>query len=153
MEVLKYDIPEGDVSGWRDVTLGVFEMRHDMPFPLKARVFTILIASGVPATSDTLSASGGREFVIATVPLEPLPKGVGGSKFGVGTANVVHGAYVAVERVCEMEGGEIVWDMATASDAKGSLPMGLQKLGVSGAVTKDVGLFMGWVAKKRATAS
>ena len=36
----------------------------------------------------------------------------------------------------------IDWVMATASDAKGWLPMWMQKLGVPSAVVKDVGLFM-----------
>jgi len=49
----------------------------------------------------------------------------------------------------ENEGKEVVWQMATASDAKGSLPMPLQKMGVPGAVVKDVGLFMGWIDGKR----
>jgi len=43
----------------------------------------------------------------------------------------------------------IEWTMATASDAKGWLPMWAQKLGVPGAIVKDVGLFIGWVAKGR----
>lgn len=38
----------------------------------------------------------------------------------------------------------IEWVMATASDAKGWLPMWVQKLGVPSAVVKDVGLFVGW---------
>ncbi|KAK5001832.1 hypothetical protein LTR39_006844, partial [Cryomyces antarcticus] len=57
------------------------------------------------------------------------------------------GEYVSIERV-KMEGSQIgdggdgdrdrvVWEMATASDAKGWLPMALQKLGVPGAVVKD----------------
>ena len=39
--------------------------------------------------------------------------------------------------------------MATASDAKGNLPMFAQKMGVPGAVLKDVGYFVGWCAKQR----
>ena len=39
--------------------------------------------------------------------------------------------------------------MTTASDAKGWLPMWVQKLGVPGAVVKDVGLFMKWVVGLR----
>ena len=38
--------------------------------------------------------------------------------------------------------------MATASDAKGWLPMWVQKLGVPGAVVKDVGLFIRWIRNK-----
>ena len=45
--------------------------------------------------------------------------------------------------------GTIEWIMATASDAKGWLPMWAQKLGIPGAIVKDVGLFIAWVAKQR----
>ncbi len=44
---------------------------------------------------------------------------------------------------------EITWTMATASDAKGWLPMWMQKLGVPGAVIKDVGLVMKWLQERR----
>ena len=57
---------------------------------------------------------------------------------------------------CSIERGELVedgtriqWQMATASDAKGSLPMWAQKMGIPGAVVKDVGLFIDWCAKRR----
>ena len=43
----------------------------------------------------------------------------------------------------------IEWVMATASDAKGWLPVWAQKMGVPSAVVKDVGLFIGWVRKQR----
>ncbi len=43
----------------------------------------------------------------------------------------------------------IEWTMATASDAKGWLPMWAQKMGVPSAVVKDVGYFISWVHKKR----
>ena len=45
--------------------------------------------------------------------------------------------------------GEVNWIMATASDAKGWLPMWMQKLGVPGAVVKDVGLVMKWLQDRR----
>ena len=45
--------------------------------------------------------------------------------------------------------GDIKWVMATASDAKGKLPMWMQKLGVPGAVVKDVGLVMKWLHDRR----
>lgn len=44
---------------------------------------------------------------------------------------------------------EITWIMATASDAKGWLPMWMQKLGVPGAVVKDVGLVIKWLQERR----
>jgi hypothetical protein len=40
---------------------------------------------------------------------------------------------------------EIEWIMATASDAKGVLPMWIQKTSVPSAVAKDVGYFLKWI--------
>ena len=39
--------------------------------------------------------------------------------------------------------------MATASDARGSLPMAIQKSALPGVIAKDVGFFMDWVIKQR----
>ena len=39
--------------------------------------------------------------------------------------------------------------MVTASDAKGWLPMWMQKLGVPGAVLADVGLVLKWIVNVR----
>ena len=40
--------------------------------------------------------------------------------------------------------------MMTLSDAEGALPMGVQKLGVPGAIAKDVPLALAYIIKKRA---
>lgn len=43
-------------------------------------------------------------------------------------------------------GREMVdWTMGTASDTRGNLPMAVQKLGLPGAVVKDVGFFLRWI--------
>jgi len=127
-------------------------MLHQLPTPLKPRAFTVLIASGIPTTA---TAGRRREFVTASVPLAPLTKDAKTAKYGTSSA-VVHGAYVSVEHVYEEEveggNGEIVWDMATASNAKGALPMAVQKLGIAGAIVKDVGLFLDWAQKQRGKA-
>jgi Protein of unknown function (DUF3074) len=44
---------------------------------------------------------------------------------------------------------KIIWEMATVSDAKGALPMSIQKLGIAGAIVKDVGLFLKWANDNR----
>jgi len=59
----------------------------------------------------------------------------------------VMGIYAAVESVRILDSGEIEWIMTTSSDAKGILPMWAQKLGVPGAIVKDVGYFMDWIPK------
>lgn len=59
----------------------------------------------------------------------------------------VLGVYTAVETVRKLPGGKVDWLMATASDAKGVLPLSIQKMSIPGAVAKDVGFFMSWVNK------
>ncbi|CAI6341561.1 unnamed protein product [Periconia digitata] len=71
--------------------------------------------------------------------------------------SVVEGRYVSVERVQKIEKKDddnidvIVtqWDMKTASDAGGKLPMAVQKLGVPGAISKDVPLALQFVVSRR----
>ena len=60
----------------------------------------------------------------------------------------VLGQYAAVEKV-RLVGQDIEWVMATASDAKGNLPMFAQKIAMPGAVAKDVGFLMKWLGDRR----
>ena len=60
--------------------------------------------------------------------------------------------YTSIERCKMTPSGDIEWIMATASDAKGNLPMAAQKLGVPGAIVNDVGFFMKWTADNRSSA-
>lgn len=131
-----------------------YEMAHSMPFPLNNRVFpTLVISATYKPSSSNRSA-----FLVVQIPinLSSSPNSLysnESNKTKGETAeqkkSVVMGRYVSVERCVEKEDGSINWEMATASDAEGSVPMPLQKLGVPGAIVKDVGLFLGWAAKKR----
>jgi hypothetical protein len=136
----------GAVDGWSGTEAAVYEMVHSMPGPLlKDRLFTILAVSGYPASDPD-------SFVTLTVPLDVGAKAtateIPSAKYA-GSAAVVQAQYVSIEYVHKTADGSIVWEMATASDAKGNLPMALQKLGIASAITKDVGLFLGWVDKNR----
>ncbi|KAL8948686.1 MAG: hypothetical protein Q9222_005154 [Ikaeria aurantiellina] len=62
----------------------------------------------------------------------------------------VLGVYTSIERCVLRADNQIEWTMATASNARGWLPMWAQKMGVPGAVVKDVGLLMKWIEGKRA---
>lgn len=133
----------GEVEGgWRDVGLEVREMVHHIPSPLKDRVFPVLVATARRKEKD--------ELLVVQVPVNL--RGVETAKYtgGSGSGGTVTGMYCSIERAEVVEGGEKVrWEMATASDAKGALPMWAQKLGVPGAVVKDVGLFIDWTGKRR----
>ena len=124
-------------------------MCHEIPTPLNNRVFPTLSVRAFTRPGS---------FVVAQIPVDL--KRVSGAIYS-NTQNasqsgdskkrerVVVGRYTSVERVYEQDDGKIMWEMATASDARGFLPMAMQKLGVPGAIVKDVGFFMKWIAECR----
>ena len=63
----------------------------------------------------------------------------------------VYRKYVSIERGVDM-GDTSSWEMITASDAGGALPLVVQKMAITGAIVKDVGLFIKWNDGKRAEA-
>lgn len=79
--------------------------------------------------------------------------------------NTIFAHYVSVERVRLLPPAtadanaerRIEWIMATTSDAGGQIPQWVQRSwtmgGVPKAVVADVGLFLGWVDKKRSSSS
>lgn len=136
--VLSWDDQQvGEVEGWGEVHVNVMEMCHRLPFPLNKRVFSVIVVTGKREA----------EFVVVQIPVDL--EGVPGTKYR-GDDKFTPGIYVSVERgALEDGGGKVKWQMGTASDAKGVLPMPLQKLGIPGAVIKDVGLFIDWCEKRR----
>lgn len=147
-------IEAGGVT-WGRFGLALVEMKHKIPPPLKPRVFPVLqlVASAVPGTGGKPEED---EFVVVSVTVSDFATGQLKDQAGLSVEKgVVVGAYVSVERVRRLPGqgedkGKIEWIMATASDAKGILPMFLQTKAVPGQIAKDVGMFLGWVDKERA---
>lgn len=142
----------GSSSVWGEFSLALVEMKHRIPAPLKPRVFPVLqlIASAVPAQAQAQAQVRARdEFVVVSVPVADLAAHELGSLSKEG--GVVVGAYAAVERVRKEDGakGDVEWLMATASDAKGVLPMWVQTRAVPGQIAKDVALFLGWIEGER----
>ena len=136
-------------------------MCHHIPPPLSNRVFSVLVVtSRTPnPTFPNLPA-----FIDAQIPVDI--SGLSEAMYSNGKHKttgdnpqkkkpITVGQYTSVERVKLVGNGErndqVVWEMATASDAKGTLPMALQKMAVPGAVIKDVGWFLGWTSKRRKT--
>ncbi|CAK3982249.1 Hypothetical predicted protein [Lecanosticta acicola] len=127
----------GAVDGWNDVDFVLMEMMHKIPWPLNNRAFPVVV----------LTAKRAQEFIVVQVPVA-----VGRVKEAryAKESKVVTGTYCSIERCEAIEGGtKVKWQMATASNAKGNLPMSLQKLGTPPAIVKDVGLFMDWCEKRR----
>ncbi|KAF2456636.1 hypothetical protein BDY21DRAFT_345681 [Lineolata rhizophorae] len=140
------------------VELSVHEMCHSIPTPLCNRTFTVLVASfavspavslvaQIPVDLSTFPAAFRQEHVMYA---NGRHRQAGAS--GAGRGQMVVGEYVSVERITRVEQDgkkHVRWEMATASDAKGWLPAGMQKLGIPGAIRKDVGLFLRWTADRR----
>lgn len=153
---------EGSLSreGFRDVTVDLYEMCHDVPSPLHPRVFDVLVVTASLLGRKELAEGDREKFVAVTVPVQlglnvkpafyanykNLKDGEDEKK----KREVVMGLYCAVETCTlrkkkEEAEEEIEWVMATASDAKGNLPMWLQKMALPGAVPKDVSYFLQWI--------
>lgn len=144
---------EHQIGKWEKVHMSIYEMCHHIPPPLNNRVFSVAVVTARTTSTETPS------FLVVQVPVDiaQVPTAMysnGKNKQSADTAekkkSVTVGQYVSIERV-EKQGDKIEWQMATASDAKGNLPMWAQKMGVPGAVVKDVGLFLDWTGKNRSS--
>lgn len=149
---------DGPALRWGRVGVSLVEMKHKMPAPLKPRVFPVL-----QVTVTSAGEGEGDEFVVVSVPVGDVGTGKMKDLARLSVEKgVVLGAYASVERVRRLpaaregaggaggDGGrQIEWVMATASDAKGSLPMWIQTKAVPGAIAKDVSLFLSWVEGER----
>lgn len=127
-------------------------MCHHIPPPLDNRAFPVLVVTARSSGPDH------PMFMVVQVPVDitkldtALYSNHRNRQVG-DTAEkkkpVTVGQYVSIERCAMIENLNVKWQMATASDAKGNLPMWAQKMGIPSAVIKDVGLFIDWNAKKR----
>jgi len=132
---------QGKIGAWEDVGMYIVEMVHKIPSPLNDRAFPELV----------ITAKKNEEFLVVQIPVDT--NGLQNAKYN-GQPKVQTAMYCSVEHGQVIEDGtKVKWRMATASDAKGILPMWAQKMGVPGAVVKDVGLFIDWCAKRRTAKS
>jgi hypothetical protein len=128
----------------------------------------------VSASFETKSENGEQSteaqtgFITVQVPFR-LPNPTEASEYGQLCAEIresvpprtIFGHYASIERVelvapttLETSSGRLIqWTMATTSEAGGKIPQWVQRNwtlgGVPKAVVADVGLFIGWVMKRR----
>ncbi|USW47343.1 Putative START-like domain superfamily protein [Septoria linicola] len=126
------------VNGWKEITMEIWLMRHAMPiFLLQDRDFRVLVITAV--------SMQGNRFIVVQIPVdrEDIPVKAPNSQ-----SKVVPAIYCSVE-TGELLDGKITWSMGTASDAKGVLPVALQKTQMAKAVAVDVQYFISWRMKQR----
>ncbi|KAK0754159.1 hypothetical protein B0T18DRAFT_442590 [Schizothecium vesticola] len=156
---------EANGTRWTDFTISALAARHRVGRPvLRDRVFPVVQVTCSSAAAEEgegvfLVVSLHVEDLLAASSLLPGASDDDGlpldqqrvkdrSREDVGRGAVV-GAYVSVERVRRDGGGSVEWIMATASDAKGVLPLWVQTRAVPGQVAVDVPYFLGWVEGQR----
>ncbi|OOF93680.1 hypothetical protein ASPCADRAFT_7253 [Aspergillus carbonarius ITEM 5010] len=117
---------------------------------------TALIA---PRSFIVLVVSADRDrddgFVTIQIPLaaDSSPESIRQKITTSAPRNAIFASYASVEEVVAASEG-LQWTMATTSDAGGAIPQWVQRSwtmgGVPRAVVADVGLFLGWTARRRA---
>lgn len=154
---------------YRNLSMGIIEMCHRLPHVMSPRAFPVLVITATVSDSEFIA-------VTVPVNISGLKEAfysngrnrTEGSEAQMKKSAVL-GLYCAVERIHryapqekhaegeepkkleahthEGKHEEIEWVMATASDAKGTLPMFMQRLALPGEVVKDVGRFLKWIKK------
>ncbi|KAF7545540.1 hypothetical protein G7Z17_g9091 [Cylindrodendrum hubeiense] len=135
---VEVELEAGDVV-WVDWTLRSEESVHHLPKPLQRRVF--------PVVQATASVRGRREFLVVQIAAQA--EGDKARAAATGSGDTVRAAYTSVEVVRETADGKIEWTMGTASNAGGVLPAWMQRMAVPGQISKDVNVFMHWIATER----
>jgi len=135
-------------------------MAHAIPAPLKPRVFPVLIITARGPSHSSENTSDPQSLLVVQIPIDitTLPQALYSNGRNVPEGDspqnrkpVVMGVYTSIEKAFVRPDGQVEWTMGTASNAKGVLPMWMQKMALPGAVVKDVGWFIGWVGKNRKT--
>ncbi|OJJ66665.1 hypothetical protein ASPBRDRAFT_362153 [Aspergillus brasiliensis CBS 101740] len=141
-------------GGWGRVDVHVNLITHTFhPTVLIApRSFLVLVISADRAAA---AAAGEKQgFVTVQIPLavESSPDAIREKIMAAVPRNTVFASYASVEEVVATADG-LQWTMATTSDAGGAIPRWIQRSwtmgGVPKAVVADVGLFLGWTARRR----
>lgn len=120
---------------------GTLAQSIDLQLPVDLSTFP----GAIRERSHAVSSPSGKILYQAPASATPFQKKQDGRK-------LVEGRYTSLEKITKLDvDGKVVcrWDMATDSDAEGGLPMSVQKLGVPGAIVKDVPLAIGYILKKR----
>ncbi|KAI9818170.1 MAG: hypothetical protein M1827_000795 [Pycnora praestabilis] len=141
-------VTHGMTWDFSQIRMSIYEMYHHIPWPLGNRAFSIVVIT---------AKTGPSSFIVVRIPVDittlPLAFYSNGRHAREGDAtqkkNIVAGQYVSIERLRVLPDENIEWIMAVSSDAKGSLPMSVQKMALPGEIAKDVGLCIKWIGQRR----
>lgn len=160
-------------STYSQATMSIYEMCHKLPNPTGPRCFPVLVISASVSPAEFLVVTVPVNIAGLPIAFYSNKRNKSEATDSQQRKSVTLGNYVAVERVHRYAAGtthvdsegqththqsaprhissrgdgdeEIEWVMATASHARGNIPIALQRMGVPGAIVKDVGLFLKWI--------
>jgi len=123
---------------------------RDRTFPVLQMTCAAMEGPGSEAADATIT-SHREQFLVVSVTVDDfLTSPHVSASLRAQHDDAVVATYVSIERIRKLDGdGEVEWLMATASDARGVLPMWVQTRAVGGQVAKDVPNFFAWAARER----
>lgn len=117
-------------------TAQIWALHYKFPFPVSKRIFTVL---QVVHEENTNPPSG----LIVSIPID-LSEHKELQKY---EEKGVRAYYVSVERVKQLENGNVEWRMATSSDIGGFIPKFVTERSMDKSIAEDVPHFFHWFEK------
>jgi len=117
----------------------VWSLHYGLTAPFSPRTFTVLIITHLEAVSP-------RQGWVISIPFDTRSDEALMSLEEKG----VRGRYAAVERIRELEDGQVEWRVATTTTVGGYVPDWFTGRAVPAAIAEDVLQFVEWLRRKRA---
>jgi len=120
-------------------TQAVWSLYYTFPPPVSPRVFTAVQTTWLDPNSP-------KTGLIVSIPVELSDE----PELAKLEEKGVKGRYVSVERLQELENGNVEWRMATSSTPGGKIPSFIAESSMDSTIAQDVTLFLHWFHTVRA---
>ncbi|KAH7906372.1 hypothetical protein BJ138DRAFT_1138003 [Hygrophoropsis aurantiaca] len=116
-------------------TQSIWTLYYTFPPPVSPRVFTVL-------QTTYLDESTPRTGIVISIPIDL--SGPGDEELAKLEEKGTKGRYASVERILQLENGNVEWRMATSSTPGGSIPTFVTEGSMPGQISADVPHFLKW---------
>jgi len=113
-------------------TQSIWSLYYTFPPPVSPRIFTVVQLTCL----DQITRTG----IIVSIPVDVT----GDAELVMLEEKGIKGRYVSVERLQEIEGGKVIWQMATSSTPGGYIPSFIAESSIAGQISADVPHFIKW---------
>jgi len=116
----------------------IWTLYYTFPPPVSPRVFTVLQTIHLDQTSP-------RTGIIVSIPVDVADD----AELAKLEEKGVRARYASVERLQEVDGGKVHWQMATSSTPGGMIPPFIAEMSIDGQISADVPHFIKWLHRIR----